>query len=33
MDSFFDKSRQLGVLLEQYEKHGKIRLDDETEGR
>jgi hypothetical protein len=24
MDSFFDKNRQLNVLLEQYEKHGKI---------
>ena len=24
MDSFFDKSKQLKVLLEQYEKHGKI---------
>ena len=24
MDSFFDKNRQLKVLLEQYNKHGKI---------
>ncbi|MDR2855268.1 MAG: hypothetical protein LBV40_03815 [Methanomicrobiales archaeon] len=24
MDSFFDRDRQLDVLLEQYEKHGKI---------
>jgi hypothetical protein len=24
MDSFFDKNKQLDVLLEQYEKHGKI---------
>ena len=24
MDSFFDKNRQLSVLLEQYERHGKI---------
>ena len=24
MDSFFDISTQLGVLLEQYKKHGKI---------
>ena len=24
MDSFFDKKRQLDVLMEQYKKHGKI---------
>jgi len=24
MDSFFDKNKQLDVLIEQYEKHGKI---------